>query len=189
MNSLTDIYTNYVKDPNFEHLRKEGVNLVPGRGNTKNPIAMVVGEAPGLSENRHVSPFVGQSGILLFRLMKEAGLKPENTFVTNTVKYCPLDKTNRIRTPTEKEIINSKTYIFDEWRATGGPKYVITLGNVAKMVYNIRGNITVISGKRIKVDDSLTVIPMVHPSYILRNPGVKTVNVKLWKMLSDITRD
>ncbi|HSX40464.1 MAG TPA: uracil-DNA glycosylase, partial [Candidatus Saccharimonadales bacterium] len=72
---------------------------VPGEGNPDADIVFL-GEAPGKTEALTGRPFVGRSGKLLRSLIKEAGLKEEDIYITSPVKYLP-DR----GTPTPADII------------------------------------------------------------------------------------
>ena len=66
----------------------EATNLVPGEGNPDADVVLV-GEAPGGSEDKQGRPFVGNAGRFLDRLLAEAGLEREDVFITNVVKARP----------------------------------------------------------------------------------------------------
>lgn len=97
---------------------------VPGEGN---PDARVVfiGEAPGREEAKTGRPFVGRSGQLLRRLIKEIGLKEDDVFITSPVKYLP----NR-GTPDKMQIAHGRTHLMKQFEVIN-PKIIILLGNVA----------------------------------------------------------
>jgi uracil-DNA glycosylase family 4 len=63
-------------------------SFVPGEGPADARV-VVVGEAPGASEDRTGRPFVGNAGRLLDRLLEEAGLDRDAVFITNVVKARP----------------------------------------------------------------------------------------------------
>ena len=65
-------------------------HMVPGGGN---PVAevMVVGEAPGASEDKQGRPFVGRAGRLLDELLGAAGLDRAAVYITNVLKARPPD--------------------------------------------------------------------------------------------------
>lgn len=104
MPDLDDVYAAIQADPYWEHLRKPGINFTPGFGATR-PKVLLVGEAPGATENNARRPFAGPSGAVLSQLLVLAGLRltpiaggeiheelPDlepNAFVTNVVKYRP----------------------------------------------------------------------------------------------------
>src|SRR3954451_7347831 len=67
---------------------EEATHLVPGEGDEDADV-MVVGEAPGASEDKQGRPFVGRAGKLLDQLLSEAGLARDAVFITNVVKARP----------------------------------------------------------------------------------------------------
>jgi uracil-DNA glycosylase len=69
---LNRVYEQYKADRRLEHLRRPGINFVPGMGPLK-PALMLIGEAPGRLENAKHLPFVGQAGIALSNLLEDVG--------------------------------------------------------------------------------------------------------------------
>lgn len=134
---LDDVYREIKDDPYWDHLRLPGIAFVPGYGQRTRPSVMIVGEAPGATENHRQRPFCGPSGRVLDHLMDVAGLRlgarredppghgdktdpapftdPANAFVTNVVKYRPPGN----RTPTINEIIHAR----DGFRPIGDVLY------------------------------------------------------------------
>jgi uracil-DNA glycosylase len=70
------------------HLQKSCKQLVPGAGNPDADI-MFIGEAPGAKEDEQGEPFVGAAGKFLGEMLESIGLKREDVFITNIVKYRP----------------------------------------------------------------------------------------------------
>ena len=62
--------------------------MVPGEGSPSAEV-MLVGEAPGASEDELGRPFVGRAGRLLDELLAAAGLRRDEVYVTNVVKARP----------------------------------------------------------------------------------------------------
>ncbi|GGX03020.1 hypothetical protein GCM10010353_18140 [Streptomyces chryseus] len=48
---------------------------------------LLLGEQPGDQEDRQGRPFVGPAGKVLTRALDEAGIDPDDTYVTNAVKH------------------------------------------------------------------------------------------------------
>src|SRR6185312_4665589 len=61
---------------------------VPGEGNANADIVFL-GEAPGKKEAESGRPFIGPAGKVLRGLIKDAGLKDEDVYITSPVKYLP----------------------------------------------------------------------------------------------------
>ena len=62
--------------------------LVPASGPAQARI-MIIGEAPGVEEERQLKPFVGLSGQELGRMLSEAGIVRSECYLTNACKYRP----------------------------------------------------------------------------------------------------
>lgn len=71
-----------------------------------NPRVMFVGEAPGRTEAKLGRGFVGRAGKLFDHLLEIAGIPREETFITNTVRFRPMDpkRSNKNRKPKLGEI-------------------------------------------------------------------------------------
>jgi len=95
---------------------------VPGVGNPESRV-MLIGEAPGRSEDIKGEPFVGTAGKLLDSLLSEIGLSRKDVFITNVVKCRPPE--NRDPMPGEIETctphLNRQIGIIE-------PAMIITLG-------------------------------------------------------------
>jgi DNA polymerase len=100
--------------------------VVIGSG-PSSPALMVVGEAPGRSEDEGGEPFIGRSGQLLFLLLgEETGLTRQDCFVTNVVKCRPPNN----RTPRRDELAACRAW-FEAQLADVEPRVVLALGNTA----------------------------------------------------------
>lgn len=91
------------------------------------PTLLVVGEAPGRSEDEGGEPFIGRSGQLLFRLIgEEVGVTRSQCFVTNVVKCRPPNN----RTPTRHELVTCNPWLRAQLEEVR-PRVVLALGNTA----------------------------------------------------------
>ena len=82
-------------------------NLVLADGN-KNSQVMIIGEAPGKTEDKLKKPFVGRAGKLLDELLNCIHLDRTKVYITNVVNYRP----DKNRKPTPKEINKFNIEIF-----------------------------------------------------------------------------
>ena len=88
---------------------------------------MIVGEAPGRTEDEGGAPFIGQSGKLFFTLLEEeVGRSREECYVTNVVKCRPPAN----RTPTPHEIATCRPWLVEQLDRIA-PRLILTLGNTA----------------------------------------------------------
>lgn len=130
--ALEKIFSEQDDDPALQHFKVEygGVanRLVPGDGSLV-PRLIIVGEAPGHKEDRAGTPFVGPSGELLDELLGIAGLKREEAWITNVVKFRPRSN----RDPEAREIEASLGYLRRELALLGsnGCRRIVGLGRVA----------------------------------------------------------
>lgn len=152
--------------------------VVPGEGNLYSRV-MLLGEAPGKSEDEEGRPFVGAAGRLLNKLIEDAGFKREDLFITNVVKCRPPNN----RDPRPDEIV-ACSYFTDRIVALVDPGIIAALGNYAGYyLFELRGNarwmgVTKMRGKiyRLPVLGARrVVIPTYHPAAALYNPQLYEV--------------
>jgi DNA polymerase len=165
--SLEDVYDAYREDPAFADLRTTGIVLVPGDGH-RAPNIMIVGEAPGATENTAVRPFVGASGRILRSLIEDvAELDSSEYFITNVVKYRPPGN----RTPYPEEVDASIPYLRREWTALGCPSVLVAVGGTAlsALAPSLSG-ITKLAGRPHDLPGARRLWPMIHPRWAINNP-------------------
>ncbi len=125
---------------------------------------MVVGEAPGATEDEMGKPFVGRSGQLLIRLFGEIGISREDIYIANVLKCRPPEN----RDPLPIEIKECRAFL-ESQIAFVAPRVIVPVGNFAtRFVLDTKDGITKLRGKAFVRGDS-AVIPTVHPAYVLRN--------------------
>jgi uracil-DNA glycosylase len=177
--TLADIYEDYRADRSFDHLRTPGIVLVPGEGSSR-PAVLIVGEAPGATENTERRPFVGASGRVLRSLITDvAGLRPDEYFITNTVKYRPPGN----RTPTRSEMSASIPYLRREWATLGRPRIIVAVGGTALSALKpVHAKIGTLShaGRAFPLAAGVELWPMIHPAFGLRNPNARPEMEKHW---------
>lgn len=81
-------------------LKATAIQAVPGDGSASAEIVFI-GEAPGKNEDEQGRPFVGAAGKFLSEMLESIGLRREDVYITNVVKYRPPG--NRDPLPTEVE--------------------------------------------------------------------------------------
>ena len=167
------------------NLSKTRTNVVFGHGPIPCNI-MIIGEAPGQEEDLHSKPFIGRSGKLLTKLLESAGINREtDTFITNTVKCRPPEN----RTPLSKEINACNDFLIHQIQLVK-PKILILLGAPAlKTILKEKLAISKVRGQWYTTDvaymnSPLYIIPIFHPSYLLRNPS-NNINSPKWLTLQD----
>jgi uracil-DNA glycosylase family 4 len=103
-------------------LWKDRKKAVPGIGNPESRL-MLIGEAPGRSEDIKGEPFVGTAGKFLDTLLSEIGFSRKDVFITNVVKCRPPEN----RDPLPNEIETCTPYL-NRQMGIIEPKMIITLG-------------------------------------------------------------
>ena len=101
--------------------------FVPGRGSLKKGPIVLVGEAPGINEEKLGVPFIGASGRNLDSLLKVSGLSREDLFITNVIKYRPVTPDGKNRSPSVLEIRKALPYLLEELEILA-PHLTVCLG-------------------------------------------------------------
>ena len=140
--------------------------VVISRGAATAPL-MLIGEAPGAREDALGQPFVGRSGQLLDRLLLEVGLNPESDlYICNAVKCRPPQN----RRPKRAELTACRPWL-DHQIDQVNPRVIVLLGATAvESLLGIKGGMTQLRGQWLSWDGR-DVMPIFHPSYLLRNPS------------------
>jgi len=170
-------------------LANAGTNIVISRGNPKAKL-LIIGEAPGPQENIQGKPFVGKAGQLLDKILEAGNFDPEqDVYITNSVfRMPPGDDGSTFRKPNDKEIEYYCPYVLEIVRLIN-PRIVLLTGNVACQAILGRTGITSLRGKWIE-SDGRWVMPIFHPSYLLRNASKAPGSPKalMWDDIREIRR-
>jgi uracil-DNA glycosylase len=113
-------------------LYRDATQAVPGEGPGRAPF-MLVGEQPGDKEDLAGKPFVGPAGRLLDQALQDAGIKRNETFVTNAVKHFKHEMRGKRRLhkrPGNYEIERCKIWL-DLERSLVEPDTIVALGVTA----------------------------------------------------------
>jgi len=170
-------------------LADAGTNVVISRGNP-NAKLLIIGEAPGPEENIRGKPFVGRAGQMLDKVLEAAKFNPEkDVYITNSVFRMPPGIDDKaFRKPTDQEIDYYRPYVFEIIRLVD-PGVILLTGNVAcQSVLNNTG-ITSLRGKWTQMGEHW-VMPIFHPSYLLRNParGPGSPKALMWEDIREVRR-
>jgi len=161
-------------------LGKTRTNAVIGRGNPQADL-MIIGEAPGQTEDETGLPFVGKAGQLLEKILASVQLDTEkDVYICNINKCRPPDN----RVPTTQEMNACQPYLLEQIRLVD-PKIILLAGATAvKGLTGEKKGITKIRGQWIEWENRLC-MPIFHPSYLLKNPSREQGSPK-WLMWQDI---
>jgi uracil-DNA glycosylase family 4 len=141
-----------------------------GEGNYRAPIVLI-GEAPGGEEDRIGRPFVGPSGQLLDKILAACGFnRQQHVFITNIVRCRPPNN----RLPSNIEVQACLPLLHQQIELIN-PQLIITLGGTALQRYmdDAALKITKVRGRWLTKYGRL-VMPVYHPSALLRNPQLKS---------------
>ena len=168
-------------------LKSQATQLVFGEGKPDASV-LFIGEAPGKQEDLQGKPFVGASGKFLDEMLASIGMKREDIYITNIVKYRPPN--NRDPLPEEKKAF--LPYLQEQLEIIQ-PKIIVTLGRHSGGAFLSDLHISQDHGKpkRIRVkrqeirDKSgktesggtmeLVVVPLYHPAAALYNGGMRQI--------------
>lgn len=173
---LDEIRQKILDDKVTPELAEQATQLVFGTGNPDADIVFI-GEAPGKNEDLQGKPFVGASGKFLDEMLDSVGLKRDDIYITNIVKYRPPN--NRDPLPEEKRVF--LPYLQSQLEVIA-PKVVITLGRHSTNCFLPDLQISKSHGqpKRVKLqfkdsEDVLEVVilPLYHPAAALYNGGMR----------------
>lgn len=171
-------------------LRAQATQLVFGVGNPDADI-LFIGEAPGKHEDLQGEPFVGAAGKFLNEMLESIGLKREDIYITNIVKYRPPN--NRDPLPEEKKAF--LPYLQEQLEIIQ-PKVVVTLGRHSGGAFLPDLHISADHGKpkRIKLalhDDqsksfSVVILPLYHPAAALYNGAMRETLIEDFSLIPTI---
>ncbi len=170
-------------------LANAGTNVVISRGNPHAKL-LIVGEAPGPEENIKGKPFVGRAGQLLDKILEAAEFNPEmDVFITNSVFRLPPGEDGKsFRKPTDKEIEYYRPYVLEIIRLVD-PRIILLTGNVACQSILGKTGITSLHGQWSQMQGRW-VMPIYHPSYLLRNPSREPGSPKaqMWDDIREVRK-
>lgn len=170
-------------------LAKAGTRVVISRGNPKARL-IIIGEAPGPEENIKGKPFVGRAGQLLDKILESVNFDPEqDVFITNSVFRMPPGEDGKaFRKPTDEEIKYYRPYVNEIIRLVD-PLIMLLTGNVACQSILGKTGITTLRGQWTQLNGRW-VMPIYHPSYLLRNPSREPGSPKaqMWDDIREVRR-
>ncbi|CCF77911.1 Uracil-DNA glycosylase [Wolbachia endosymbiont of Onchocerca ochengi] len=164
-------------------IKKTATNTVFSDGNPNAKI-MLIGEAPGASEDLQGIPFCGASGMLLDKMLNAINLDRTKVYISNVVFWRPPGN----RKPTNLELDICRPFV-EKHIVLISPKILVLVGGIA--CYSLLDNTKIISTLRGRFHTytnqylfhSITTIAIFHPAYLLRQPSQKRL---AWEDLKKI---
>jgi uracil-DNA glycosylase len=139
---------------------------VPGEG-SPGAAVMLVGEAPGATEDATGRPFVGRAGRLLDEALAAAGLARGDVWITNVVKARPPGN----RDPKPAEVAHWLP-VLERELALIDPRVVVPLGRHALAHFAPRVRISDVHGTLLPFGDRV-LLPLYHPAAALRSTKLR----------------
>jgi uracil-DNA glycosylase family 4 len=139
---------------------------VPGEGPAEAGV-MLVGEAPGRSEDEAGRPFCGRAGRLLDELLGAAGLRREDVYVTNVVKARPPAN----RDPTADEVFHWWPWLKREVEIVR-PRVIVPLGRFALQCFLPGARLADAHGRAVR-RAGWTYLPLYHPAAAGRSTALR----------------
>lgn len=149
---------------------------------TPNHKIMLIGEAPGFNEDQTGESFVGRAGQLLDKIFASVGFdRHTNIYLCNTIKCRPPNN----RDPLPEEKAACRAYL-DKQLEILKPKIILLCGKVALTSFlETKEGITKLRGRWFDGPYGAKMMPIFHPSYLLRNQSREKGSPK-WMMWQDI---
>ena len=152
-------------------LKKNAQSLILGDGNFNSPI-MLIGEAPGIEEDKSGLSFKGEVGDLLDKMLGAINIKRQDIYLSYAINFRPPED----RKPTSQEIKRYSTYL-KKHISIIDPKIIILMGSTAmEAVTSITNKISAERGEwkeTIIENKTYPLIITFNPSYLMRFPENK----------------
>lgn len=165
-------------------LRAHATQAVPGEGSAEAEI-LFIGEAPGKNEDLQGKPFVGAAGKFLGEMLASIGLKRENIYITNIVKYRPPDN----RDPLPEEIVACERWLHEQIGIID-PKIIVTLGRHALEHFVPGKRISEAHGQAFRKTfpdiGTRVFFALYHPAAALYNGGMRAVLLADFKKIPKV---
>jgi uracil-DNA glycosylase family protein len=169
-------------------LWRYGTQTVFGQGPATARV-MLIGEQPGLYEDREGVPFVGPAGQLLDRAMGEAGLDRSTLYLTNAVKHFKYE--TRGTAKLHKRANAAEQAACRMWLAAEllrvQPKLVVGLGAMAaQTMFGNTFRITRERGAWRPLGEDVRGLATWHPSAVLRMPEEERRHQAFAELVADL---
>ena len=169
------------------NLKNNSQNLVLGDGNINSSI-MLIGEAPGIEEDKSGMPFKGEIGELLNKMLLAINIKREDIYCSYAINFRPPED----RKPTSLEVKRYSVFL-KEHISIINPKIVILMGSSAmEAVTGINTKISSERGKWKEVilkNKTYPVMITFNPSYLIRFPENKKYSWEDLKIIRQKIQD
>ncbi len=154
-------------------LKETAIRVVFGDGDADADI-LFIGEAPGKKEDEQGKPFIGAAGKFLGEMLQSIGLKREDVYITNVVKYRPPNN----RDPLPQEVADCWPWLEAQIRLID-PKLIVPLGRHAMERFLKGRKISETHGQLFEIDmpnlGKRNFYTLYHPAAALYNGSMRKV--------------
>jgi DNA polymerase len=169
-------------------LYRDATQTVFGVGHTDARI-LLVGEQPGNDEDLQGAPFVGPAGRVLTKALTDAGIDPQDTYITNVVKHfkwTPSGTRRLHKKPSAREIAACLPWLEKEIELIR-PEILVCLGATAAQSL-LRPGFKVTQERGVLVPSRLApkALATVHPSSILRQQTARERQMEMERFTDDL---
>lgn len=152
-------------------LCRERQQAVPGEG-VMSPAIMVIGEAPGVFEDREGKPFVDRPGLMLDNMLSAIqSSRTQQVFVSNIVKCRPPGNRN----PKAAELQTCKPFLLRQIELVR-PFSILAVGRAAQSLLETDeplANLRQVTHGLMVAGQKIPLIATYHPFHLLSHPGDK----------------
>ena len=163
------------------NLKRNSKKLILGDGKLDSSI-MIIGEAPGLEEERTNKTFQGEAGLLLEKMLLAINVKKKDIYSSYAINFRPPED----RKPTSQEIKRYSTFL-KEHISIIDPKIIILFGSTAmEAATSSNKKISIERGKWKEIilkNKTYPIMVTFNPSYLIRFPENKKFS---WEDLKKI---
>lgn len=130
---------------------------------------LIIGEAPGVDEDRQGEPFVGRAGQLLNAMLHAIGLAREQVYIANILKCRP----PKNRDPKPEEAAACSAFL-QRQIVLLKPRVILALGRVAAQnLLHTEAPVGTLRGSVHRHESGVPLVVSYHPAYLLRTPQEK----------------
>ena len=136
---------------------------------------MLIGEAPGVEEDKIGKPFVGAAGQLLNKMLAAIKLERDDVYITNVIPWRPPNN----RTHLQMRKYYNVYHFVQRHIELVNPKFILLLGSTAtKAILSTSLSIAKLRGnwheyKSLNLNRTIQCLATYHPAFLLRSPNYK----------------
>ena len=159
-------------------LSKSRTQSMSGRGDTNTQV-MIIDFSVSQAQDSNNDYYSGRSGEILKNMIENVlKLRVDDVYYTHAIKCKPLNS----NTPSPSEFNTCSGYLFSQVEFIK-PKVIVTLGEQAyKSVTSDEESFENIRGHIIDFNE-YKLVPIYHPSHLLRNPELKKITLNDLKII------